>query len=155
MVATSGDPLLQPDAVAAYRELLFPLAAVVTPNLDEAAALLGGEIRSLDAMREAGRELAGRFGVPFLLKGGHLRGERAVDCLVAGGEIEEFEGPFFPGISTHGTGCTFSAAIAAGLAKGEPLREAVAAGKRFVAGAIARALRWGSVDALDHLGLGR
>ena len=89
MVASSGDPLLRADAVAAYQERLFPLAALVTPNLDEARALLGGrKIADVNALAGAGRELCARFGVPFLMKGGHLAraaGEPAVDLLVTPG----------------------------------------------------------------------
>lgn len=154
MVATSGDALLKNDAVALYEQRLFKLATVVTPNLDEACALLGHSISSVNAMRDAGRELAGKYGCDFLLKGGHLRGAEAVDLLFTGGEVHEFTAPFVPGISTHGTGCTYSAAITAGLAKGLPLVEAVAAAKQFVTGAIANFFRWpcqgGSTDALNH-----
>jgi hydroxymethylpyrimidine/phosphomethylpyrimidine kinase len=155
MVATSGDSLLLPDATALYRDALIPAATLVTPNLDEAAALLGRPIATPEEMRVAGAELTGRFGVPFLVKGGHLRGDRALDLLFHGGSVFEFESPFRHGVSTHGTGCTFSAAITAGLAKGLALPEAVAAGKQFVADAIGHAFRWvsprGPVDALNHL----
>jgi hydroxymethylpyrimidine/phosphomethylpyrimidine kinase len=125
MVATSGDLLLKQEAIAVYEEELFPLAAVITPNLDEAATLLGRKIDGVEAMRSAGRELASRYGVPVLLKGGHLRGDTAIDMLFAGAEDREFTAPFVPGVDTHGTGCTYSAAIAAGLANGEPLEVAV------------------------------
>lgn len=142
MVATSGDPLLESDAAAVYTGRLFKLAALVTPNLDEVRALLGRPVATVDEMRTAGRELAGKFGAPFLLKGGHLRGNEATDLLFAGGEVREFSAPFVPGVATHGTGCTYSAAIAAGLAKGLPLERAITEAKTFVTRAIAGHFSW-------------
>jgi hydroxymethylpyrimidine/phosphomethylpyrimidine kinase len=118
MVATSGDLLLKPEAIAVYENQLFPLAAVVTPNLDEVAKLAGHPIADLSAMREAGQQLAAKYGVPMLLKGGHLGGENAIDLLCTAGRVIEFSAPFTRGVHTHGTGCTYSAAIAAGLASG-------------------------------------
>ncbi len=154
MVATSGDLLLEPDAIAIYQERLFPLAALVTPNLDEVGALLGHPITSLDEMRAAGTELVTRFGTAFLVKGGHLRGGIATDLLFAEGEVSEFSAPFVAGVSTHGTGCTYSAAITAGLGRGLPLRKAVGEAKRYVTRAIGGYLRWEKegheTDALDH-----
>ncbi len=156
MIASSGDPLLQPDAVEAYKTDVFPLATVITPNLDEAAALLGRPIPTPEAMREAGHALCQQYGVAFLLKGGHLPGA-ALDCLFTpDGQMTEWSAPRVPDVDTHGTGCTFSAAIASGLAVGLPLAEAVARGKTFVAGAIAQHFRWcapeggGEKHALDH-----
>ncbi len=154
MVATSGDPLLQQDAVALYRERLFPMAKVITPNLDEAAVLLGRPLANLADMRLGGRELAARFGTAILLKGGHLREAIATDLLFVNGEVHEFTAPFVPGVSTHGTGCTYAAAIAAELARGCTLIESVASAKRFVTHAIANHLRWEkdgrTTDALHH-----
>ena len=154
MVATSGDSLLKADAVALYRERLFPLATVVTPNLDEAQVLLGRRIASVEEMRVAGIELAAQFGTHFLLKGGHLRTAAATDLLCGRDGVEEFTAPFVEGVSTHGTGCTYSAAIAAGLGRGLGLREAVAEAKTLVTRAITHFLRWerpgGTTDALHH-----
>lgn len=162
MVASSGDSLLSAGAVAAYRERLFPLATVVTPNLDEARALLdGAEIPDLAALGEAGHTLCARFGVSFLMKGGHLArggGDRAVDLLVrpGGGKAELFSAPFTPGVQTHGTGCTYAAAVTAGLAHGRPLAEAVRRAKGYVSAAVAGFHRWerpgraAATDALDH-----
>ena len=154
MVATSGDPLLQRDAIALYRERLFPLAKVITPNLDEAAVLLGRPIASLAEMRIAGRELAGLFRTAILLKGGHLREAIATDLLFADDEVHEFTAPFVSGVTTHGTGCTYSAAIATSLGKGLPLRDAVGEAKRFVTDAITHFFRWThhgrTTDALRH-----
>ncbi|MEO8439118.1 MAG: bifunctional hydroxymethylpyrimidine kinase/phosphomethylpyrimidine kinase [Spartobacteria bacterium] len=154
MVATSGDVLLQPAAVEAYRSRLFPRATVVTPNMAEAAALAGRPVRDLDGMRLAGRELVEKFGVPFLLKGGHLPGDRATDLLVVGERITEFSAPLVSGVSTHGTGCTYSAAIAARLAHDDDLEEAIAAAKEYVSHCISRHLIWrsasGEIHALNH-----
>lgn len=150
MIATSGDSLLKNDAVALYETRLFKLATLVTPNLDEARALLGRSISTLEEMRDAGRELADKFGVPFLIKGGHLRGERAVDLLFSDDNVRSFEAPFVYGVSTHGTGCTYSAAIAAGLARGLALPDAVGEAKHFVTRAIAHFFQWGPTHALNH-----
>ena len=154
MIATSGDPLLQADAIALCRERLFPLATLITPNLDETSTLLGRPVTSLDEMHIAGAELTARHGTAFLLKGGHLRGAVATDLLFAGGKVAEFSAPFVPGVSTHGTGCTYSAAIAAGLGKGLALHDAVAEAKRYVTAAVTHFLRWEkdgrTTDALNH-----
>jgi len=149
MVATSGASLLEPDAVEFYKKRLFPLATVVTPNLPEAAALWGRPVETLEQMREAGKELCDRYGCAFLLKGGHLNGE-AADLLVTPEGEEIFSSPRVDNVSTHGTGCTLSAAITAGLALGMPLREAVARAKAFVTRAIAASYRWGETQALNH-----
>ena len=144
MIASSGDALLEPAAVAVYEERLFPLAALVTPNLDEASTLLGGRrIRDEAAMRVAGHELVARHGAAFLMKGGHLAGETALDVLcLPGGRTHDFASPFLRGISTHGTGCTYSAAIAAGLTSGYDLQTAVAQAKGYVSFAIGHSCRW-------------
>jgi hydroxymethylpyrimidine/phosphomethylpyrimidine kinase len=155
MVATSGDALVRDDAVALYKTRLFPRATLVTPNLDEVRALLGRDASTVAEMHAAGRELASAFGCAWLIKGGHLRGDTAVDVLVEpDGQAQEFEAPFIPRVSTHGTGCTTSAAIAAALSLGLPLRDAVAQAKKFVHHAIAHFLRWEKTtpptDALHH-----
>lgn len=150
MIASSGDPLLDPRATEIYKEQLFPQATLVTPNLDEAEALLGRPIRTIEGMREAGKELVEKYGCAFLLKGGHLEGIAAIDLLFWNQRVEEFSAPFVPGVQTHGTGCTYSAAIAAGLAVGLPLGIAVGRAKNYVTQAIATHFRWGKVDALNH-----
>lgn len=155
MVATSGDLLLHKDAIAAYERELFPLAAIVTPNLDEAATLLGESISDVDGMREAGKQLAERYGVPILLKGGHLGGEDAIDLLFDRAAVAEFRAPFTRGVHTHGTGCTYSAAIAARLSRGAELKAAVADAKKFITAAIAHHFSWHAGDgstlhALNH-----
>lgn len=150
MVASSGDPLLKKSAIAAYRKRLFPRAILVTPNLDELQILAGREVNTLAEMKEAGRSLVDLYGCAFLLKGGHLRGRRAVDFLATPEGFEEFSAPFVRGVETHGTGCTYSAAITAGLAAGLPLTESVAAAKTYITRAIGGYLRWGRTCALDH-----
>jgi hydroxymethylpyrimidine/phosphomethylpyrimidine kinase len=155
MVATSGDLLLRDDAIESYERDLFPLAALVTPNLGEASRLLGQSIQDLPAMREAGTKLTKRYRIPVLLKGGHLSGENAIDLLFVEGNVIEFSAPFSHGIATHGTGCTYSAAIAAGLASGLSLEESVRRAKKFVTATIAQHHRWmkargASLDALNH-----
>ena len=156
MVASSGTALLEADAVAIYERKLFPLATLVTPNLDEARVLLGAEqISDVRAMRAAGHELAARYGTAFLIKGGHLGGGDAVDLLcLSHGETFEYHAAFTRGVSTHGTGCTYSAAIAAGLAQGLPLPQAVGQAKRFISAAVEQSFRWDGgdrhVDALNH-----
>ena len=154
MIATSGDALLQPAAVESYRARLFPRATLVTPNMAEAAALTGRPVCDLDEMHVAGNELTQKFGTRFLLKGGHLGGGQATDLLFGGTAVAEFSAPFVPGVSTHGTGCTYSAAIAARLALGDPLEEAIARAKDFVSRAIREYFSWtnssGEVHALNH-----
>ena len=106
-VATSGDPLLEPAAIETYEKELFPLASLITPNLDEAEQLLGTRIKDRQSMRRAGKELEKRFGTTILLKGGHLPGDRAVDFLFVEGKVVTFSAPFVSGVATHGTGCTY------------------------------------------------
>lgn len=150
MIASSGDPLLKKSAIAAYGKHLFPLASLVTPNLDELRVLSGKPCRNLEEMKVAGSALSQKFGVPFLLKGGHLKARKAVDILICENGFEEFHADFIRGADTHGTGCTFSAAIATGLASGLSLSEAVAQAKIFITDAIKNRLHWGKTTALHH-----
>jgi len=150
MVASSGDPLLEPAAITAYRRELFPRATLVTPNLDELRILSGMPCRNLGEMEEAGRRLVERHSCGFLLKGGHLGGRVATDILVTPAGSRHFSAPFRKGVETHGTGCTYSAAIATGLARGLGLEAAVDLAKRHVTAAIRACLRWGPTAALDH-----
>ena len=154
-VATSGDMLLAAEAMEIYERELFPIATLLTPNLDEAGKLIGEPIRDLDAMRKAGRQLQQKYAVSILLKGGHLVRNDAIDLLFAGDKISEFSAPFVRGVATHGTGCTYSAAITAALASGLSLEAAVRRAKKFVTASIAQRLRWKSksgenIDALNH-----
>ncbi len=126
MVASSGAKLLKDDAIETLRERLLPLATLITPNLDEAAVLLDTKITNPIEMRAAARRLAGQFETAVLLKGGHLEGDKLLDVLVlADGEQIEFESERIQKVDTHGSGCTLSAACAAGLAKGLTLGSAV------------------------------
>jgi len=135
MIATSGDPLLEPDAREALIGEILPLALVVTPNLHEAGALAEMAVTTRDDMEEAARRIAKLGPRHVLVKGGHLTGE-AVDLLFNGREFTAFSAPRIDSGNTHGTGCTFSAAIAAGLARGRPLPEAVRDAKAYVTRAI-------------------
>ncbi|PYM49214.1 MAG: bifunctional hydroxymethylpyrimidine kinase/phosphomethylpyrimidine kinase [Candidatus Rokuibacteriota bacterium] len=150
MVAKSGDSLLQPDAVEALIRHILPLALVVTPNLPEAEVLSGMTVANREEMEEAARRI-GKLGARHVLvKGGHLKGD-AVDILWNGREVTAFQVPRVESSNTHGTGCTFSAAIAAGLAKGRPLGEAVREAKAYVTKAIREGFALGrGVGQLRH-----
>jgi hydroxymethylpyrimidine/phosphomethylpyrimidine kinase len=132
MIASTGASLLEPDAIAAYRELLLPLARVITPNLPEAETLLGAGIPDESALEPAARRLAEMFGTSVLLKGGHLEGAECVDLLVDAGDVHRFSAARIPVPGSHGTGCTLSAAIAASIACGESLPEAVKSAKNYL-----------------------
>lgn len=147
MVAKSGDALLQPEAVASLKSELLPLAGVVTPNLPEAGVLLGRD----EALDEAGMEDAARALLDLgpravLLKGGHLEGARSMDLLFDGDEMVRLDSERIDTRNTHGTGCTLSSAVAALLARGLTLREAVSGAKAYVSAAI---------EAADTLAIGR
>lgn len=150
MVATSGAALLKPSAMRAVRDELLPLATLVTPNLDEAELLLGIKIRDEEGLRTAAREIVRQFGCAALLKGGHLRGTRdAVDVFFDGATELLLAAPFVRGVSTHGTGCTYSAAITAHLARGSKLTDAICLAKDFITGSIAGSQRIGRHFALN------
>ena len=142
MVAKGGARLLHDDAVAALRQRLLPLAAVVTPNLPEAAVLLGRPVESLEDRRQAARDLVAMGARAAVVKGGHAEGD-AVDVFFAGAEIAELRAPRVDTQNTHGSGCVFSAAIAAGLARGLETANAVREAKVFVTRAILSSLEIG------------
>lgn len=155
MIATSGGKLLEDSAVRTLIDELLPLATMITPNLDEARVLWEREVSSVEEMEACAQELSGRLGTAVLVKGGHLKGD-AADVLCADGRLSWHTAPRTPGVRTHGTGCTFSASIATGLAHGLALNEAVAQAKQFVSRAIAQHFVWqsagaGPVHALNHL----
>ena len=151
MVATSGDALLAPEAVAAIRDELVPLAAVVTPNWPEPAVLTGVTERSVDGMEAAARDVVEAGAGAALVKGGHLAGDEVVDLFWDGRVRRVFRGPRIETRHTHGTGCALSAAIAAGLARGVALIDAVAAAVEWVRRAIAGAPGLGAGSGpLDH-----
>jgi hydroxymethylpyrimidine/phosphomethylpyrimidine kinase len=139
MVSTSGARLLEPSAIAALKNDLLPLAWLVTPNLPEAEVLAGREVKSLEDLRLAAKEIHRRFGCAALVKGGHLPNAReAADILFDGKDEWLLMAPFVRGVNTHGTGCTYSAAIAGYLARGCALTEAVTQAKEYVFQAIAQ-----------------
>lgn len=135
MIAKGGDALLQPEAVAALRDELLPLAEVVTPNLPEAEALTGIQIATLDDMREAARAMRGLGPRHVVVKGGH-REAQPVDVYFDGERFVELWAERIPTQHTHGTGCTFSSAIAAYLALGRSVEDAVTGAKTFITQAI-------------------
>jgi hydroxymethylpyrimidine/phosphomethylpyrimidine kinase len=135
MIAKSGAPLLQPDARAALVEAVLPLAEVVTPNLHEASVLAGLPVASETDMEEAARRIHAQGPRHVLVKGGHLK-ESATDILYDGRSFTRFPASRLDSNNTHGTGCTYSAAIAAGLALGAPLAAAIGEAKAYVTAAI-------------------
>lgn len=166
MVATSGARLLREDAVQALCRELIPRATIVTPNLPEAEILWGREIASLDDLKAAAQGIAERFGTACVAKGGHFGEKRAgfgfrvsgengeaevVDVLCAGAETQVFAAPRVDAAETHGTGCTFSAALCALLARGEPLPAAVRGAQSFVARALAAAKAVGNHHPLNFM----
>jgi hydroxymethylpyrimidine/phosphomethylpyrimidine kinase len=143
LAATSGHALADDGAAAAILEFLVPLTTLVTPNLEEAARLTGLEVTTPEQMERAGRALLKRGAAAALIKGGHLEGDAVVDVLVRPEGIRRFLHPRLVSTSTHGTGCTLSAAITAGLALGRNVERAVADGIDFVQRAIAAAPQFG------------
>ena len=143
MVAKGGDVLLTEEARITVKEVLLPLAYVVTPNLPEAADLCGHEVVDLESMKAAAEEIH-RLGTPYvLIKGGHLKGD-AVDLLFDGNGFRTFSSPRLSNRNTHGTGCTFSAALATLFAQGCTVPEAVQKAKQFITRAIAQSLDFGA-----------
>jgi hydroxymethylpyrimidine/phosphomethylpyrimidine kinase len=144
MVATSGDQLLAADAVAALRTKLIPRALLITPNLPEAAALLDEPVASSEAAIERqGKRLLSMGCRAVLIKGGHGQGAESIDYLISGNGVIALAAPRIATKNTHGTGCSLSSAIAAGLAKGEEMESAVRHAKVWISAAIAAADRLG------------
>jgi hydroxymethylpyrimidine/phosphomethylpyrimidine kinase len=139
MIAKSGDRLLHEDAVQALRDLLLPLADVITPNIPEAEVLVGRSLQTDDEIRAAAREIQSMGARNVVMKGGHRGGDVAIDLLFDGHEFHEFSAPRIPTTSTHGTGCTFASAVAAFLARGESVPEAVGHAKEYLTQAIRHA----------------
>lgn len=139
MISTSGARLLREAAVKTLCRELLPVATLLTPNLHEAEILTKARLSSVEDLRGAARMLHAEFGCAILVKGGHLRGLRqAVDVFYDGKHELLLSAPFVRGVSTHGTGCTYSAAVAAYLSQGSPLFEAVTQAKEFITQAIAQ-----------------
>jgi hydroxymethylpyrimidine/phosphomethylpyrimidine kinase len=150
MIAKSGDPLLRPDARAALIRAVLPQADVVTPNLHEASALAGIPVGTEAEMEEAARRILALGPRAVLVKGGHLK-DAATDILWTGREMTHFTAPRIDSPNTHGTGCTLSSAIAAGLARGRPLGDAIREAKAYVTAAIREGFAAGSgVGTLRH-----
>jgi len=143
MVAKSGDSLLAAEARDSLKRQLVPLAYVITPNLAEASVLAGMDVRTLDQMREAAEAIHGMGAAHVLVKGGHLEGD-AVDLLYDGKNCMEFRGPRIQTSNTHGTGCTYAAAIATLLAGGMEVSDAVERARRFMTRAIRHSLPLGA-----------
>ena len=151
MVATGGGRLLDEEAVDAVKTLLLPLARVITPNLDEATVLWGRPVTTRAEMEACGHDISNEHGCAVLVKGGHLAGNAAADVLCHNSTATWFEAERVPDVRTHGTGCTYSAAIATGLAKGLLVTDAVREAKAFVSRAISQHFTWGGIQALNHL----
>jgi hydroxymethylpyrimidine/phosphomethylpyrimidine kinase len=155
MVASSGARLLDLEAEAAYPELLFPYARVVTPNLREAGVLVAGSLACVDDMREAAEAIHDMGPSVVVVKGGHLDGDAAVDVVFDGRHHHLLDAPRVRTSNVHGSGCTLSAAIAAYLAHGADVLEALHGAKDYVTRAIEGAARWSlgkGNGPLDHLG---
>ncbi len=151
MVSTSGVRLLEPAAIKVLMAKLLPLATLVTPNLDETKIMTGRRPASVEEMRRAAREIHSRFGCAALVKGGHLRGGREAADIFFDGQTELLlSAPFVKDVRTHGTGCTYSAAVCAALALGHDLPDAVKIGKDFVTMAISSSYRIGKHFAFGY-----
>ncbi len=150
MISKSGYSLLQPEARQALVEILLPYADVLTPNLMEAQAILGTQIQTVEAMQEAARAICGLGPGSVVVKGGHLDRDRATDVFFDGKMVHELPGTFTQTKNTHGTGCTFSSAIAANLALGKPLPEALRQAKSYISEAIAHGLDIGKGHGPTH-----
>ena len=152
MVSSTGIRLLQPDAIEALRAELIPLARVVTPNVYEAEILSGMKITSIDELAKAARAISEMFDVACVAKGGSLQGDTKVDVLCDEGVLEFFRSPRVDAPETHGAGCVFSAALAAYLARGELMVDAVSKAKQFVVRALRAAPLVGHHRPLNLLG---
>lgn len=150
MVASTGAPLLEDDAIAAYRDRLLPLARLITPNLDEAVVLRERPIGNQDQMEEAAKALSAEFHTAVLLKGGHLPSAACSDLLCEGGTLTWFRSSRIGTEATHGTGCTLSAAITARLALGTPMPAAIAAAKAYVEETLSQSLEFGDLHHLNQ-----
>ncbi|MBA4150489.1 MAG: bifunctional hydroxymethylpyrimidine kinase/phosphomethylpyrimidine kinase [Verrucomicrobia bacterium] len=142
MVSTSGAKLLKDSAIRVLKTELLPHATLITPNLDEAEILVGEKLSSIEDLRSAAKKINAEFGCAALVKGGHLRGgKEAVDIFFDGKTELLLSAPFVKGVSTHGTGCTYSAAITAYLASGKDLPTAVSKAKSYITEAIAQSVK--------------
>ena len=156
MVASSGSPLIEEDAIEAYRDSLFPRATLITPNLAEAETLLRSPIDSHEAAQQAALQLSLECGCAVLLKGGHMdsENEQCIDILAEGETLIPFRHPRLPDADTHGTGCSLAAAIAAGVALGLPGRDAVERAIAYVSTALASRYRFEEPEGIEALNQG-
>ncbi|WP_202081045.1 bifunctional hydroxymethylpyrimidine kinase/phosphomethylpyrimidine kinase [Caldalkalibacillus salinus] len=153
MVAKGGQTLLQEEAIEAVRQALIPIASVITPNVPEAEVILGGDrITSLEEMEEAAKRIHAMGASCVVLKGGHLSDDDATDVVFDGHDVTYLPAKRIETKHTHGTGCTFAAAIAAGLAKGQDVREATQTAKSFITCAIEESLAIGHGIGPTHHG---
>jgi hydroxymethylpyrimidine/phosphomethylpyrimidine kinase len=155
MVASSGDRLLDEDAEAAYRELLFPHAEVITPNLIEASVIVGRPLEDAGAAADAAAALAASTNAWVVVKGGHLDGDAATDAVAFGDERHELTSERVSTLNVHGTGCSFASAITAGLAQGLDPLAAMQQAKAFVDRGVRGGARWrlgGGHGPIDHFG---
>ncbi len=151
MVSTSGSKLIEDDAIDALASMLFPLATVITPNIPEAEILSGMNILNMEDMEKAAKAIHEKYSCAVLVKGGHSICD-ANDILLADGKIRVIEGERIDNPNTHGTGCTLSSAIAANLAKGYSLEDAVRNAKAYISGALAYGLNLGNGSGPLHHG---
>jgi hydroxymethylpyrimidine/phosphomethylpyrimidine kinase len=155
MVATGGGKLLMDDAISTIETQLLPLASLITPNMDEATVLWKQPVTDRESMAACAWELAQKYQTSVLVKGGHLSDDSAADVLCTDDGLYWLEADRTPDVRTHGTGCTYSASIAAGLAQGLNLLDAVTQAKGYISAAIADHFGWqtalGTVHALNHL----
>lgn len=151
MVATSGARLLEDEAVEALCSRILPLASLITPNMDEAALLTGREVIKDEHLEPAARAIHDRFGVPVLVKGGHLQdSDEAIDVFFNGTGPEFFAATYLKQVDAHGTGCTLSSAIAVYLIRGFPLEDAISEGKNYLQQALAGSLPAGKNLVMNH-----
>lgn len=152
MISTSGSRLISETAKAALKNDLFPLSALITPNIPEAEVLCGFAIKDFSDMQKATIEIFNRFKCNVLVKGGHLSSPDTTDLLLENGELRIFQGKRVNNNNTHGTGCTLSSAIACGLATGKSLSESVQSAKEYVSGALEFGLNLGNgAGPINHM----
>jgi hydroxymethylpyrimidine/phosphomethylpyrimidine kinase len=150
MISTSGTLLLKKKSIYSLCDQIFPMATLVTPNLNEASFLVGKTISSEDDLITSAISCQNKWGVPFLVKGGHLKSKEAIDVFADGKSIYIFSKKRIYGIQTHGTGCTYSASICALLAKGCPLIESINKAKEFLTKSISKHIQAGNHKVLNH-----
>ncbi len=151
MIASSGAKLLKEEAIDSLRKHLLPICSLVTPNLAEAGVLLNQEVDSVEMMEIAAQEIYDTFGCPALVKGGHLpKARQAIDVFYDGKDLHEFKKRFIQNVNSHGSGCTYSSAIAAHIARGKPLIKAIELAKHFVQESFENAQPLGDGRYLNH-----